>query len=122
DQFPQGTQFVYLAAEKLDDFAGILDRPVVNDHDGPECTKIMRNVGCMKLRLDYGTTGLFADFPDDRTTVIEPAYVPSAADPRATLAAALRSPLGRRPLRELVRPGQKIAISVCDITRAQPRQ
>ena len=75
----------------------------------------------MKLRLDYGTTGLFADFPDDRTTVIEPVYVPPAADPRATLAAALRSPLGRRPLRELVRPGQKIAISVCDITRAQPR-
>ena len=34
----------------------------------------------MKLRLDYGTTGLFADFPDDRTTVIEPAYVPPAAD------------------------------------------
>ena len=34
----------------------------------------------------------------------------------------MRNPLGKRPLRELVRPGQKIAVSVCDITRAQPRQ
>src|SRR5436309_11492327 len=76
----------------------------------------------MKLRLDYGTTGLLAEFPDDRTTVIEPMYVPAAADQRATLIAALRRPMGKPPLREVVRPGQKIAISVCDITRAQPRQ
>src|SRR5207244_10468471 len=61
-------------------------------------------------------------FPDDRTTVIEPVYVPPAADVRATLVAAIRKPIGKQPLRELVRPGQKIAISVCDITRAQPRQ
>src|SRR2546428_5176057 len=76
----------------------------------------------MKLRLDYGTTGLFADFPDDRTTVIEPVYLLAAADPRGTLAAALQKPTGKARLRELIRPGQKIAISVCDITRAQPRQ
>ena len=33
-----------------------------------------------------------------------------------------QAPIGRRPLRELVSSGQKIAISVCDITRAQPRR
>ncbi len=76
----------------------------------------------MKLRLDYGSSGLVADFPEDRTTVIEPLYVPSATDPCDTLAAALRKPFGRPPLGELVRPGQKIAISVCDITRSQPRE
>jgi nickel-dependent lactate racemase len=38
------------------------------------------------------------------------------------LLAALRSPIGRPPLRALVRRGQRIAISVCDITRAQPRR
>ena len=75
----------------------------------------------MKLRLDYGTTGLLADFPDDRTTVIEPVYVPPAADAHETLIAALRNPIGKPPLRELIRPGRKIGISVCDITRAQPR-
>jgi nickel-dependent lactate racemase len=75
----------------------------------------------MKLKLDYGTTGLMADFPD-QATVIEPVYVPPVPDPLATLIKALRSPIGSRPLRELVRPGQSIAISVCDITRAQPRR
>ena len=82
----------------------------------------MRHYRRMKLRLDYGTTGLFADFPDDRTVVIEPIHVPAATDPSRILAAAIRKPIGRPPLRELVRPGQRIAISVCDITRAQPRQ
>ena len=76
----------------------------------------------MKLRLDYGTTGLFADFPDDRTTVIEPLYVPPVPDPKATLVKAIQSPIGKPALRDLYKPGQNIGISVCDITRAQPRQ
>src|SRR5689334_15394205 len=76
----------------------------------------------MRLRLDYGTTGLEVDFPPERTTVIEPVFVPPAPDSAATLRQALRSPLGTKPLRELVRTGQKVGISVCDITRAQPRQ
>src|SRR5262249_32512235 len=41
--------------------------------------------------------------------------------PHAALIGGLRAPIGSPPLRDLVRPGQKIAISVCDITRAQPR-
>jgi len=45
----------------------------------------------------------------------------SLCNPHAALVAALRAPTGQAPLREIVRPGQKIAISVCDITRAQPR-
>ena len=74
------------------------------------------------LRLEYGTNGLHVDFPSDRTTVIEPVFVPSVPNPAACLREAVRSPIGRPPLRELVRAGQKVAISVCDITRAQPRQ
>jgi nickel-dependent lactate racemase len=46
---------------------------------------------------------------------------PAVPDPRATLLQAIRSPLECAPLRDQVRAGQKIAISVCDITRAQPR-
>ena len=76
----------------------------------------------MKLRLDYGSSGLFAEFPDDRTTVIEPLHTASAADARSILAGTLRNPIGKRPLRDLVQRTQKVAISVCDITRAQPRQ
>jgi lactate racemase len=76
----------------------------------------------VRLRLDYGTDGLDVDLPDERATVIEPMPRPAVADAHATLLEAIRAPLGRAPLRELVRPGQKIAISVCDVTRAQPRQ
>ncbi len=76
----------------------------------------------MKVRLDYGASGLHVEFPEDRVTVIEPVYRPSAADPAGALLNALRSPIGSLPLRKLFRPGQKVAISVCDITRAQPRQ
>ena len=76
----------------------------------------------MRIRLDYGTSGLDVDLPDERVTVIEPTFRPALADPHAALIAALRAPLGRRPLRDLVQRGQKIAISVCDITRAQPRR
>src|SRR4029079_2008959 len=75
----------------------------------------------MKLRLDYGATGLVAEFPND-STIIEPVYVPQSPDPMATLQNAIRSPIGRRPLKELVKRGQKIGISVCDITRAPPRK
>jgi len=76
----------------------------------------------MLLNLDYGTTGLRVEFPEARTTVIEPMYRPPAPDAAAALRAALRAPLGARPVRELVRTGQTIGVSVCDITRAQPRQ
>jgi lactate racemase len=75
----------------------------------------------MRLRLDYGTDGLDVDLPHEHVTVIEPVPRAAAADPRETLLQAIRAPLERPPLRELVRSGQRVAISVCDITRAQPR-
>src|SRR6516165_10096173 len=76
----------------------------------------------MRIRLDYGSEGLEVDLPDERVTVIEPSFVPAIDNIHAALVAALRAPIGRPPLRDIVRPGQKIAISVCDITRAQPRE
>jgi nickel-dependent lactate racemase len=61
------------------------------------------------------------DLPDERVTVIEPMPRPAVADSQATLRQAIRSPRESPPLRDVVRTGQKVAISVCDITRAQPR-
>jgi nickel-dependent lactate racemase len=76
----------------------------------------------MRVRLDYGIDGLEVDLLHERLTVIEPVFRPAVPDPHAALVGALRAPLGRPPLREIVRRGQTVAISVCDITRAQPRQ
>ncbi|RKQ90301.1 nickel-dependent lactate racemase [Solirubrobacter pauli] len=75
----------------------------------------------MKVRLAYGVGGLEVELPDDRTTVVEPAYHEGAPDEAAVLRDALRQPVAGPPLRELVRPGVKVAISMCDGTRAQPR-
>lgn len=77
----------------------------------------------MRCRLDYGTNGLQVTLPDERVTVIEPISGPAIADPMEALAGAIRAPLGGSPpLADLARPGRSIAISVCDVTRAQPRR
>jgi len=74
------------------------------------------------VQLAYGETGLSAQLPADRTTVVEPQYEQTVADPPGTLQQALRVPVAGPPLRERVRAGQTVAISVCDATRPQPRE
>ncbi|HZC25660.1 MAG TPA: nickel-dependent lactate racemase [Actinopolymorphaceae bacterium] len=73
-------------------------------------------------RLAYGETGLEVRLPASRTDVVEPCFQPGVPDPSATLTAALRTPVAGPPLREIVAPGQTVAVSLCDITRPQPRQ
>ncbi len=75
-----------------------------------------------EVDLAYGRKGLRVVLPDDRTTVVTPAEQPGVPDPAATLAGALREPVAGPPLRERVRPGQRIAVSLCDATRPQPRR
>ena len=70
--------------------------------------------------MAYGKTGLQIELPDNRTTVIEPTYIPTLPDERGALINAMRNPIGRPPLRRMIRPGQTVAISVCDITRPMP--
>lgn len=74
------------------------------------------------VELAYGRGRLAVELPADRTTIVAPAYPPAARDPRATVRTALRNPVAGPPLRELVRPGQTVAISACDGTRPQPRR
>lgn len=76
----------------------------------------------MRLQIDYGSSGLQVDVPDDRTVVVAPRHTPAVGDPAAALADALRHPTAGPPLAAIVAPGQRVAISVCDVTRAQPRQ
>ena len=73
------------------------------------------------ITLAYGSTGLSIDLPTDLTTVISPRHRTPVADAAETLRAALRHPVAGPPLRDLARPGQHVAISVCDVTRPQPR-
>jgi nickel-dependent lactate racemase len=72
-----------------------------------------------KVNLAYGKTGLNISVPDD-ALVIEPLHLDGLPDEKAAVIAALRNPLGAKPLRELVKPSDKVAIVISDITRPTP--
>ncbi|MBN1813677.1 MAG: nickel-dependent lactate racemase [Anaerolineae bacterium] len=75
----------------------------------------------MQIQLAYGRDSLWVEFPDDaRVTVIEPRFVAGLPDERAALVAALRSPKGARPLRDLVQPDDTVAVVFSDLTRPMP--
>jgi lactate racemase len=74
----------------------------------------------MKIKLAYGQGHLPVEFPEDRTTVIQPSHVPGLPDERAAVRRALDQPIGSAALRERVRPGDQICILFTDITRATP--
>jgi len=74
----------------------------------------------MRVGLAYGAVGLEIEVPDDADIVV-PRYRPAARDARLEVLRALRHPVAGKPLRDIVRPGQTVAISVCDGTRPQPR-
>jgi nickel-dependent lactate racemase len=75
-----------------------------------------------RVRLAYGSNGLEVDLPADRTTVVEPRHLSVPTPPRRLVRDALRNPVAGPPLREVVQPGQRVAISICDGTRPQPRE
>jgi lactate racemase len=72
-----------------------------------------------QVRLSYGDAGLDISVPET-AVVVYPQDADAVPDAVAALTTALRSPVYGPPLRERVRPGQTVAISVCDGTRAQP--
>jgi len=76
----------------------------------------------MKINLAYGQGHLTVDLPDDRTTLIEPTHTPGLADERGAVFAALNQPIGTQPLREWIKPGDKVCILFTDITRATPNE
>jgi nickel-dependent lactate racemase len=75
-----------------------------------------------EIDLAYGRTGLRVRLPAGRTTVVAPVDRAAAGDPAAVLRGALRQPVSGPPLRDRVRAGQRVAVSMCDATRPQPRR
>jgi nickel-dependent lactate racemase len=62
------------------------------------------------------------DCPDAQTTVIAPTHTPGLADEHGALLAALARPIGARPLREWIAPGDHVCILFTDSTRATPNE
>ncbi len=76
----------------------------------------------MRVSLAYGKHGLQVDLPADRTTVIEPRFVPGLDDEQGSIAEALRSPIACSPLASLVTPQDTVVIVFPDQTRAMPNE
>src|SRR5690349_18371275 len=74
----------------------------------------------VRVALRYGSGTLDVDLPAARTTVVLPGRRRPAENPRAAVVEALRRPIAGPPLRDAVRGARKVAISICDGTRAQP--
>ena len=74
----------------------------------------------MKIKLEYGRDGLEIDLPSAQTTAIHPAHPRPLLDEADALAQALRNPTAGPSLRSQVKPHARVAISVCDVTRAIP--
>ena len=71
----------------------------------------------MRVQLQYGAGRMEVDIPSSAVTVLEPAFIEGLPDEAAAFREAVRKPLGSRPMRELVRPGDRLALVIPDITR-----
>src|SRR4051794_14684536 len=74
----------------------------------------------MKVKLAYGHGHLPIEIPKARSAVIEPSHTKGLADERSAVLKALQEPIAARPLRDWIKPGDRICISFTDITRATP--
>src|SRR5213082_2981182 len=76
----------------------------------------------MKVELAYGQGHLQVELPEERTTVIQPSHVPGLTDERRAVLAALEKLIGARPLKDWIKPGDRVCILFTDITRATPNE
>ena len=74
-----------------------------------------------ELEFKIGTRGQRVAVPEEALLgVLEPNEIAAPVTGEAAVRQALASPIGTPRLRDLVRPGEKIAIVTSDITRPMP--
>jgi nickel-dependent lactate racemase len=77
----------------------------------------------MRIKLEYGRTGLVAELPDERVVrTLHYKEAPPLPDPDASLAAVLTRPNGSLPLEQLAQGKKNCCIAICDITRPVPNE
>jgi nickel-dependent lactate racemase len=82
-----------------------------------------RPMPSLKVTLDYGRTGMTVELPAER--IVGPLTirdVPPVEDPESAVAAALETPIGTPPLRQLAHGRKNACILICDITRPVPNR
>lgn len=75
----------------------------------------------MKLEFGLGTSTQVVEVPEKNLIgVLRAKPAPAIASEEEEVRRALREPVGALPLRQVVRPGEKIAVITSDITRPMP--
>jgi len=77
----------------------------------------------MRIKLDYGRTGLDVELPEDR--LVGPLAIKSAVplpEPEKAVARVLAQPVGTPPLSQLARGRKDACILICDFTRPVPNR
>jgi nickel-dependent lactate racemase len=75
----------------------------------------------MRVTLDYGKDGLTVELPDENVVgVLGLSPSPPLPDPTAAVGAAIASPVGTAPLREIAQGKRDACIVICDLTRPVP--
>ena len=77
----------------------------------------------MRVKLEYGRTGLTAELPDKHIVrTLKYKDAPPLTDPRGDLLKVLAEPNGTLPLTEVARGKKDACIVICDITRPVPNE
>jgi nickel-dependent lactate racemase len=76
----------------------------------------------MRVHLQYGTDGIDVELPGRNLTVLQPRHVPGLPDEAAAFREAVERPIAGVPLRAVVRPGERVAVVIPDITRPLPTE
>ncbi|AET66581.1 hypothetical protein Desor_0905 [Desulfosporosinus orientis DSM 765] len=73
----------------------------------------------MEVSLAYGNHGLTINVPE-HSRVVEPHHLKAPEDDHGLVLQVLRHPIGTKPLKEMVKPTDKVVIVISDITRPTP--
>lgn len=73
----------------------------------------------MEATLLYGKTNLSINLPDD-SFIVEPQNLDGLPNDEEAIKEALSNPIASPPLREMVKPDDRVAIVISDITRPTP--
>ena len=76
----------------------------------------------MRVRLQYGTDGIEVELPGRNLTLLQPRHVPGVPDESVAFQEAVEHPIAGPPLRAVVRPGERVAVVIPDITRPLPTE
>ena len=74
----------------------------------------------MKIKMDYGKEGIEIQVPDSSDVLI-PNHKNEILEPEKSITESLISPINSSSLLSLYKQGMTVGLSVCDHTRAQPR-